>query len=166
VKILHRLECEKGIALVLAVAMLAILGILGAFALATSGIEAGISGNYRRSGEALHAADRAVEYGGVLICIDVASVNLIDTDQKHTGALQFGGSGLDHEAENVIEFVRTGTMPDGSGYGQDWAGRYFAISVTGQGADRRASARLEAQKVLRVPSHGNLGQELITTGGG
>lgn len=54
---------EKGIALVVALVMLALLTILGTFALSTSSTELFITGNYRNSQYAFYAADAAIEYG-------------------------------------------------------------------------------------------------------
>jgi Tfp pilus assembly protein PilX len=53
---------EQGVALVLALAMLALLGMLGSFALSTSTTEMRISGNYRTVQSAFYSADLGLEY--------------------------------------------------------------------------------------------------------
>jgi len=54
---------EKGIALVLALVMLALLSILGAYALSTSSTEMFIAGNYRNTELAFSTADAGAEFG-------------------------------------------------------------------------------------------------------
>lgn len=54
---------ENGIALVMALVMLVLLSILGAYALSTSSTELFIAGNYRNSQVAFYAADAGNEYG-------------------------------------------------------------------------------------------------------
>lgn len=56
------LRSERGVALVLAIVMLLLLGILGTMALSTSMTELRITGNYRNSQTAFFAAEAAVEY--------------------------------------------------------------------------------------------------------
>jgi Tfp pilus assembly protein PilX len=66
---------EQGVALILALVMLALLGMLGAFALSTSTTEMRVSGNYRTAQSAYYAADVAAEYlktQGDLVSIKVA----------------------------------------------------------------------------------------------
>lgn len=53
---------ERGVALLLALAMLAIMTVIGVFALDTSTTEVQISGNYRTSQDAFFGADRAAMF--------------------------------------------------------------------------------------------------------
>jgi hypothetical protein len=53
---------EQGMALILALVMLALLGILGSFALSTATTEMRVSGNYRTAQGAYYSADVASEY--------------------------------------------------------------------------------------------------------
>jgi hypothetical protein len=56
---------EKGFALILAMVMLALLSVLGAYALSTSSTELFISGNYRNSQTAFYSSDAGIDYGQV-----------------------------------------------------------------------------------------------------
>ncbi len=60
--VVRPLANERGVALLLALAMLAIMTVIGVFALDTSTTEVQISGNYRSSQETFFAADRAVMF--------------------------------------------------------------------------------------------------------
>ncbi len=159
------LSNQDGFALILALAMLAILSILGAFALTTSSTEVGISGNLRVSQEAFIAADRAVEFGTALVAPGTVTIDLTD----HLDALSIGRSGLDSgvTGTNVVQALgRFVSPPPGKGASVDSQGPLFMISVSGQSADNRGRARLEAQMMIPLPPGISSGSEFTTTGGG
>lgn len=156
---------EKGVALVLAMIMIVLMSILGAFALSTSTTEIAISGNYRNSQDAFYAADSAVEYisiDGNIYNRDLAAfpvnlntadagVYLTNTSINNNGRV----SGLDTSATNNVTYITCGALPAGSGYetsaalaGSGGSGynnaNYFLITVTTTGPSGSQSS-IEAQ---------------------
>lgn len=161
------LRQERGFALILALAMLALLSILGAMVLTTSRTEVGISGNFRTAQQAFFAADRAVEYamGNAAVVSSVADVNL--NDDPHAGNLAFGGTRLDPDATNFVRNLGPDELPDklADRFGREkFGGNYYVISVTGNGPNGRSTTRIEAQQV-RIFQKDDEGM-LITTSGG
>jgi Tfp pilus assembly protein PilX len=108
---------EKGIALVLALIMLALLSILGAYALSTSSTELFIAGNYRNTELAFTSADAGAEYGLNQVRLNSAIVNPTTGTWPVAGA----GSGSDtnfntiavgpNRAEVKITRVTVGERP-------------------------------------------------------
>jgi type IV pilus assembly protein PilX len=149
------LKNERGAALVLALAMLTIMSILGAWVLSSARTEIGISGNYRTSQQAFYAADRAVEYAmvdeNIYSTLNPGSPPLILTgtmaDNIEAGT---GNSGLLQDAPNQVEFLTTGPLPPGSGSDDSFQSRYYAITVTGEGPNN-STARIDAQVARVVP---------------
>ena len=153
--ILKRYNNEKGFALILALSMLAIMSILGAFALMTSTTEVQISGNYNAGQQAFSAAERTMEVGAALIR-NVGSVNIDDPDNPNhvlIDDLRIGISGpvpgTVSEPNNNVQLLRSGPAP---GFGSDFQGNYYAISAVGgavfdAGNNPRIRTRLESQNV-------------------
>jgi len=140
---------ERGIALILTLTMLAILSVLGAFALSTSNTELGVTSNFRGGRESLMTAERILEYAkgvvvekepeGVLSLSDVASDHY-----KNVADLPFGSMRMD--GENSITYLTDGSGPAafyGKKDAQDVLGIYYRVSATGQGTNRRSVSRLE-----------------------
>lgn len=147
---------ERGAALVLALAMLTIMSILGAWVLSSSTTEIGISGNYRTSQQAFYAADRAVEYAMVdeAIYSNATPANpLLDMTETMVENIEAntGNSGLRQGAPNRVEFLTAGPLPPGSGSDPTYfQSRYYAITVTGEGPNN-STARIDAQVARVVP---------------
>jgi hypothetical protein len=101
---------DRGVVLIMALWMLLLLSILGAFALSTSTTEIGIAGNYRNAEAAFNTADAAVEYAET----DVAIYSTIGTGSwppgppGTTAALGVGAN----SAETRVDFMATGTGPN------------------------------------------------------
>jgi len=131
---------QRGIALIVAISLLAIMSILGAMLLNTSTSEIQLSGNFRNYLEAFYAADRAVEYSTE---VATTSANPIDLNKDKTLDGKFflseqiatDRSGLaSGDGVNTVNFLYKGTPPAGSGYdatGTSTEVRYFAISAVG-----------------------------------
>ena len=163
-----RLADQRGFALILAVVMLAILSILGAFALTSSTTEIGISGNYRTAQQAFFAAERAIEYslGNTDILSSTTDVDL--NAGLHPARLAVAGSGrIDPTATNVVQNLVANELPDSLAeiYSREkFGGNYYVISVTGEAPGGRSKVRVETQQV-RIFQKDDEGQ-LITTSGG
>jgi Tfp pilus assembly protein PilX len=157
---------ERGFALVLALAMIAILSLLGVLVLNTADTELSISGNYRNSQQAFFAAERAVEYAMGNTAIVGSTASSVDLND-HAADIHVDGSGLDTTATNVVENLGVGELPDwlATRYGREkFGGNFYSISVTGEGRNGRSRARIEAEQV-RIFQKDDEGQ-LITTSGG
>jgi type IV pilus assembly protein PilX len=150
------LNNQRGAALVLALAMLTIMSILGAWVLSSSTTEIGISGNYRTSQQAFYAADRAVEYAMIdeVIYSTVTPANpslSLNATMAENIQADTGNSGLRQDAPNQVDFLTSGPLPPGTGSDPTYfQSRYYAISVTGAGPNN-STARIDAQVARVVP---------------
>ncbi len=114
---------ERGMALIIAVSLMAIMSLLGAILLSVTTSDTQLSGNYRNQYEAFYAAERAVEYS-IRTVIGTGAVDLYeDTDDAgvlHRDQIAVGNSGLEDTSgstddRNTIVYVGTGTPPKGIG---------------------------------------------------
>lgn len=170
IKYLKKYNNQKGFALILALSMLAIMSILGAFALMTSTTEVQISGNYSASQQAFTAAERTLEVGEALIT-NVGSVDIEDAasaipDTPLMDLLRVGVSGPVPGAGNQVLLLRSGPA---AGFGADFQGNYYAITAVGGAVfdgdgNPRVRKRLESQR-MNVSFTGDLSStQLRTTG--
>ena len=152
---------EKGIALVVALVMLALLTLLGTFALSTSSTELFITGNYRNSQYAFYAADAGIEYGKWVVretfdimpgtdmsCLPApAAGKNCKTDKTYLKKV-FEGTN-NSEGEVRVEWVKTGRPP--AGYADDeYVADYYTINARGTGPGN-AIVELESM-VVRMRS--------------
>lgn len=123
---------ERGVALVLALWMLVILGLLGTMLLTASNVELRLAANDRASQTALYTADAAVQYGRS----DPAIYTTIGTGTGgspagtvSTASLTVGG----HTAQNVnVTYLTVGPPALGSGIDANFFQmQYFAVRATG-----------------------------------
>ncbi len=158
---------QRGTALVLALAMLALMTILGTLLISTTITEVKISGNFQSGQQAFHAADRAMEYAQARLLGTAANVDLYSgthpadpTNTPHREFIQVGTSGLDTNPENDPDknrarFVYSAPPPPGSGSDASlFQARYYIVSVTGAnpvGAPNAARSELTAQAGKIVP---------------
>lgn len=153
---MNNLCSERGVALVLALGMLVLLGLLGAIALATSNTEIRIAGNNRNAQSAFLTAEAAIEYAETdpaiylstplncsvwtpalpLVCPPAqASINV----------------GATRVANVSVSFVAAGDPPVGSGVQVGvFSANYFALAATGTGPNNSAVG-LETQIAKIVP---------------
>ncbi len=71
---------ERGMALIIAVSLMAIMSLLGAILLSVTTSDIQLSGNYRNQYEAFYAAERAVEYS-IRTVIGTGAVDLYEDDE-------------------------------------------------------------------------------------
>lgn len=145
---------QDGIALILAISMLAIMSVLGMMALSTTDTELNLSGNFRTSQMAFFSAQRAVEYamtdGDIFNDIGAGSISL-GNDPHKTNIAAGTGFGIDTDATNTVTYQMTGMLPPGSGSDPTYfESRYYLIDVTGQGPNN-SEARVETQIGRIVP---------------
>ncbi|MDO3376800.1 PilX N-terminal domain-containing pilus assembly protein [Geoalkalibacter halelectricus] len=142
---------QRGTALVLVLVMLAVLLILGSFALTNSSVDVKISGNYRASNESLFAAERGLQVGLENLRDDLDL-------EDHGDVIRVDRSGLyvpvgnGPKRDSGASFITNGPPPVGSGMDATTASgfqaRYYAIEVHGQfpqGAPNAAHSELEMQ---------------------
>ncbi len=159
-RVLKPLSNERGVALLLALAMLAIMTVIGVFALDTSTTEVQISGNYRTSQEAFFAADRAVMFGlgQARFPFNLADptknkVNMaeLSIDGKTADTIVSAGTGSSNLKSGEIECIYMGPDQAGGNGAESKVG-YYLINATVAGPNG-SEARVEAQsKVLFVKS--------------
>lgn len=144
---------ERGAVLIIAVALLAIMAILGLSLLAGSTSEVQLSGNYRNQQEAFLAADRAVEYSINQLTTGSGTIDLntgVDADgTPHRDQIAAAAnSGLDTSVPNSVEFIGEGPPPDGAGTDVNiFKARNYIISVA---AVSPANAANPARTVVRA----------------
>ena len=107
---------QKGMALILAIALLAVLSILGAVVLRVSlrGLEDSSARTYTQSDQqALYAADRAVEYSmNRDLIINLAQNNTADLGTDEVIQANGSGSGVPHKT--VIDLSGPGELASGT----------------------------------------------------
>ncbi len=164
------LQNEKGMALVIAMLLLAVMSILGTIMLSGSTTEIQLSGNYRNSYQSFHTADRAIEYsiGGVADGVDTVDLyNDSDTtvvpNVTHLSRISSpdGLSSLEVSAvtatddRNSVVFLSATPPPAGSGSdATKFEARNYAISAVGvypATANNPSRVALRAQVAKIVP---------------
>lgn len=147
---------ERGVALVLALGMLVILGLLGAIALATSNTEIRIAGNNRNAQSAFLTAEAAIEYAKTDPVIYL-STPLVDpvwpVPPLPPGTINVGATRV---ANVSVSFLAAGPPPVGSGVdATTFSANYFTLVATGTGPNNSAVG-LEAQVGKVVPKSAGL----------
>ncbi len=124
---------ERGAALILAVAMLAILSVLGSIALMTSNTELKVTGNYQAGKQTFMVADRAVEYAtsrNILMTMG-AMVDLVDdAGGEHKENIEAGGGGF--LTQGRVFDRGPGDLPAriAGAYGTDFGANFYQVEVT------------------------------------
>lgn len=143
---------QNGIALILAMIMLFLLSLLGAFALSTSTTEISISGNQKRVQEAFYAADAALERaqtdGSIYSSIGTGSY-------AATWTIADGNPDTpDNRATVAVNYVTGGNLPlNAPGTDAElFRADYFIVSVTGTGpSGSNTEVGIESQIARVVP---------------
>jgi Tfp pilus assembly protein PilX len=142
---------ERGIALVLSLWMLVILGLLGAIVLAASTVEMRLAANDRNAQTALFTADAALQYAKY----DPAIYTTIGPGTGGSPAgtvtqatLPIGGN----TAQNVsVTYLTVAPPPVGSGFDADlYNAQYFQVQATGVGPNN-SQVLIESQVAKPVP---------------
>jgi len=159
------LDNERGIALIVAISLLAVMSILGVMLLSASTSEIQLSGNFRNTQEAFYAADRAVEYATQGVAQGETTVDLYnDSDASavpHRNRVTVGLTGLEPSAvstaddRNSVTYIGSGPPPLGGGSDAgDFVAHNYAISVVGVSPTSSANpsrSTLRAQVAKIVP---------------
>lgn len=138
---------QQGMALLLVVCLLAMLSLLGFFALNTTDVELAIAGNRHTRQQAFYAAERAVEYvladATLLRAADSGEV-VLDPGRAAVVAAETA-SGIDPEDLCLVRYLSEGPVPPESGSDPTrFALRSYRITAVGAGP-AGARARVEAQ---------------------
>jgi len=151
---------QRGMALVVALGMLAIMTVLGMMAMSISDTELSISGNFRALQESFFAADRAVSYAQTNPDIFLAAAGTpIDlyADATHRGNIEVGRSGLEPTATNEASPLGLGPVPVAAvSDATMFEARYLMINVTGvypTGIPNPARTEVETQVARIVPKN-------------
>lgn len=151
-RLLKPLTNQRGVALLLALAMLAIMTVIGVFALNTSTTEVQISGNYRTSQEAFFAADRALMLGlgqanftfdPIDPTKNILDMTSLTINNKTASSIVNAGTSNSSLKSGRVECIYTG--PDlAAGNSADTKVAYFLINAVVSGPNG-SEARVEAQ---------------------
>ena len=149
---MHNDRGERGVALILALGMLVLLGLLGAIALGTSNTEIRIAGQDRNAQSAFLTAEAAIEYAQTdpAIYLSTPLVNPVwPVPPALPATINVGATRV---ANNLsVSFLASGPPPVGSGVdATSFAANYFALVATGTGPNNSAVG-LEAQIGKVVP---------------
>jgi len=142
-----RLKDERGIALVMALVMLMLMGVLGTIMFKVTDHEMKISRNYSWRQDAFYAADSGVEYAQ-------ADANIYTAVGLGTINIPVGGASLASgvsDATGTVMFLASGNPPTGMGIDATmFQGNYYLIKVTGTGRSN-STLGLESSVVRIVP---------------
>jgi hypothetical protein len=137
---------ERGVVLVLALVMLALLAILGAWALDTSSTELKIAGNSRKTQNAFYAAEAALACAVNPNTLSSAYVSTGATGSatKWSQVISIGAT----TANMTVDYLGSGALPAGSIYDADldvngtprFHGFYFAVNTEGNAGDNAVVA--------------------------
>lgn len=141
---------ERGVALVLALWMLVILGLLEAVLLASSNVEIRLAANDRHSQTALFTADAAIQYAKS----DPAIYTTIGSGAGGAPAGTVSQATMPigaNTARNVsATYLTVGPPPLGSGIPSTFQAQYFSVQATGVGPNN-AQVLLESQIGRVIP---------------
>jgi len=162
---------QRGIALVVAISLLALMSILGITLLSTSTSEIRLSGNFRNSLESFYVADRAITYvyqnglnltsGGVVDLYNAQDttvsppVLIRDRIAAGSGALEPSTYSPNQDDRNSVVFIGSGPPPVGSGMdASTFEAKNYSIYVVGiapAGATNPSRTSLRSQTSIIVP---------------
>lgn len=157
---------ERGVALVIALVMLVLLTILGAWVLNSASTDIHISGNYRNNQQAFYVGDAAINYLTNANTLTEAYSGMSGTNNsyclgpgcnKPATPLTMSSVSSQATATGTVEFLRSGPLPLGSAYDSDvdyngnpqFHGLYFNVQTSGTGMNN-AQAVIEAGVVQVV----------------
>jgi type IV pilus assembly PilX-like protein len=152
---------ERGMALIMALVLLALLTMLGAWALDTSSTDLKIAGNYRNAQYAFSLADTTTTYATNPNVLTDACVNHIPACSSFAGANTSYSYpyflGVSTVATVTVEYLSKGPLPIGSMFDSDvdasgkpkFSGVYFNVIGSGFGPNS-ATAQIETNVVQVV----------------
>jgi hypothetical protein len=169
-------ENERGMALVLVLVMLALLTILGVWAIGTASSDLSMAGNFRNNQNAFFAADAALAYAANPDTLTKAYLYTVATGST---AIWSEVISIGTVTANIkVNYLGSGTLPAGSIYAGDldvngnprFHGLYFTVNTEGNAANN-AVAAVEAAVVQAVEEDvivgysGGIGTSDTTSGG-
>jgi hypothetical protein len=153
---------ERGMALVLALMMLALLTILGVWAIGTASSDLSMAGNFRNNQNAFFAADAALAY----------AINPVTLTKAYLYTVATGSAAAWSEVISIgtvtanikVNYLGSGPLPAGSIHDGDldvngnprFHGLYFAVNTEGN-AENNAVAAVEAAVVQAVEEDVSIG---------
>ncbi len=152
---------ERGIALIMALVLLALLTMLGVWALDTSSTDLKIAGNYKNAETAFSMADTGATYATNPANLTTACLT-ISACTNSTGSTTSWPSPLislssTNTATVRVEYLNKGPLPAGSIYDADmdangkpkFSGVYFTVTAYGNGPNN-AKSQIETNVVQVV----------------
>jgi len=146
---------ERGIALVLTLSMLAILSVIGAYALSSTNTDLRVTSNFRQSRQALSATERVINYAQGYVRTEAGDAMILNTPVNlDTGGTLIDltvedGSGnpidgeMDTTQDNTLTRIMEGAAPKGMGIDK-LSGEYYRVDVTGKASrDNAVRARVD-----------------------
>jgi hypothetical protein len=139
-------ENECGLALVLALVMLALLTILGAWAVGTASTDLTIAGNFRNTQNAFYSADAALAYAASPDTLTSAHLYILATGST---AVWSSVISINTITANIqVNYLGSGPLPAGSKYEGDrdvhgnpkYHGLNFVVNTEGKAANNAAVA--------------------------
>jgi Tfp pilus assembly protein PilX len=143
---------ERGIAMIMALVLLVLLTMLGAWALDTSSTDLKIAGNYHNAETAFSLADTAATFasnpqnlstacGYITACSNTTASNTSWSPSSGTISSSSGTASV------KVEFLTKGPLPAGSIYDADvdasgnpkFSGVYFSVTANGSGPNNAAT---------------------------
>lgn len=151
---MNRFANERGVALVLALWMLVILGLVGTMLLAGSNVEMRLAANDRNAQTALFTADAAIQYAK-------SDPAIYTTIGSGTGAFPAGATAGTYTLNNVavgtnraqnvnVTYLTLGPPPVGSGLPATYQAQYFSVQATGVGPNN-SQVVIESQVGRIIP---------------
>lgn len=136
---------QRGMVLIVVLAMLLLFSILGATVLTNSTSELRVTGNYRNQQQAFFTADGALEQGQISTAIygiipAVGSTWSGTITYTAAGAVTItqnaaATAGAVNTAQVVVENIGSGPPPPGSGFDETFQANLYDLEVTGFGPD-------------------------------
>ena len=142
-----RLKDERGVALVMALVMLMLMGVLGTIMFKVTDHEMQISRNFSWRQGAFYAADSGVEYAqtdsNIYTAIGLGTINIPVGDASLATGV--------NDVTGTVKFMASGNPPTGMGVDATmFQGNYYLIQVTGTGRSN-STLGLESSVVRIVP---------------
>ena len=144
---------ERGVALIIALAMIVILGLLGAFALSTSTTELHIAGNYRNEQFAYYNADVVQAWGpnNTTVLSNIVPYPINNPKNSYTTAPIPTVAGT---TTVTVKFLCTGPPPPGMGADPAiFSALHYLITIIGKGPNGQSEYIVESEMIQLGPKN-------------
>jgi hypothetical protein len=145
---------ERGIALVVALIMLAIIGLLGAFALNTTTTELHIAGNYRNEQFAYYNANMLQAYGPNNSNVNSKVIPYVNSNPS-IPPIPFGPYTTSTGTTYVwVQFLCTSPPPPSMGADPDiFSALHYLVTIEGKGLNGRSEFTVETEMIMLGPKN-------------